>query len=194
TITEETYIYAVWEDITYTVSFNANGGTGSMLDETEQLGGYVLPECTFTAPTGKQFKCWAEGSASGQQYDDGDEYDVTADVTFYAVWENVPAQHVHDHGTTWKSDTNEHWNECACGDKANKAAHTDSTGDGKCDICEYQMSTTPNNPDDPNNTPDDPSDDKDGLGAGAIIAIVLGSLAILGGGFCFYWFIIRKRL
>ena len=59
------------------------------------------------------------------------------------------------------------------------------------------MSTSPNNPNDtpenPNNTTEDPSDDKDGLGAGAIIAIVLGSLAILGG-FCFYWFIIRKRL
>ena len=90
TITEETYIYAVWEDITYTVSFNANGGAGSMLDETEQLGGYVLPECTFTAPTGMQFKCWAEGSASGQQYDVGYEYDVTANVTFYAVWEDIP--------------------------------------------------------------------------------------------------------
>ena len=90
TITEETYIYAVWEDITYTVSFNANGGTGSMLDETEQLGGYVLPECTFTAPTGKQFKCWAEGSASGQQYDVSYEYDVTANVTFYAIWEDIP--------------------------------------------------------------------------------------------------------
>ena len=91
TVTEETNIYAVWEDTTYIVSFNANGGTGSMLDETEQLGGYVLPECTFTAPTGKQFKCWAEGSASGTQYNVDYEYDVTANVTFYAVWEEIPA-------------------------------------------------------------------------------------------------------
>ena len=74
----------------YTVKFDANGGTGTMPDETEQLGGYVLPECTFTAPTGKQFKCWAEGSASGQQYAVGYEYDVTANVTFYAVWEVIP--------------------------------------------------------------------------------------------------------
>ena len=140
TITEETYIYAVWEDITYTVSFNANGGAGSMLDETEQLGGYVLPECTFTAPTGKQFKCWAKGSASGQQYDVGYEYDVTANVTFYAVWENVPAQHVHNHGSEWKTDAENHWNECECGDKANVAAHTDENTDGKCDVCEYVIS------------------------------------------------------
>ncbi|MBO5286230.1 MAG: InlB B-repeat-containing protein [Clostridia bacterium] len=94
TVTEETIIYAVWEDVPvvkYTVTFNANGGTGTMLDETDQLGGYVLPECGFTAPTGKQFKCWAEGSASGTQYAVGYEYDVTANVTFFAVWEDVPS-------------------------------------------------------------------------------------------------------
>ena len=75
---------------TYTVSFNANGGTGSMLDDTEQFGGYVLPDCTFTAPSGKQFKCWAEGSESGNQYAPSEEYNVTSNVTFYAVWETIP--------------------------------------------------------------------------------------------------------
>ena len=75
---------------TYTVSFNANGGTGSMPDETDQLGGLALPECGFTAPAGKQFKCWAEGSASGDQYAPNEEYDVTGNVTFYAVWEDLP--------------------------------------------------------------------------------------------------------
>ena len=394
-ITAETYIYAIWEDIPvvkYNVSFNANGGSGTMLDETDQLGGYVLPECGFTAPTGKQFKCWAEGSASGQQYNVGYEYDVTANVTFYAVWEDIPVTnytinatagangtispsdevtvaegedktftitansgyhikdvkvngasvgavstytfndvaanatitvefevdtvpHVcnptlvpedepdcitagksayyhcgcgknyedaqgnteitnletwgilnalghnpstawstdgehhwkectrcagqqleksahsggtatctekavcatcntaygntvaHSHGSEWKNDANEHWNECDCGDKANKAAHTDSNNDGKCDTCEYQMTNgggnteTPDNPDNPNNTPDNPnntpdnpSDDKDGLGAGAIVGIVIGSVAVAGvGGFALFWFVIKKK-
>ena len=44
------------------------------------------------------------------------------------------------------------------------------------------------------NTPDDP-DKKGGLGTGAIIGIVLGAVAILGGGgFCLYWFVIKKKL
>ena len=137
--------YAIWEDITYTVSFNANGGSGTMLDETEQLGGYVLPECTFNAPTGKQFKCWAEGSASGQQYDVGYEYDVTANVTFYAVWEDIPGQHVHSHGSEWKTDAENHWNECTCGDKANVAPHADTNNDEKCDICSYAIPKAPSN-------------------------------------------------
>lgn len=41
---------------TYTVSFNANGGTGTMSDVTGISGSYTLPSCTFTAPSGKQFK------------------------------------------------------------------------------------------------------------------------------------------
>ena len=86
TITEETYIYAVWEDITYTVSFNANGGSGSM-NPVEFAGEYTLPSCTFTAPTGKKFKGWAT-SANGEVV--GATYNVTANVEFYAVWENIP--------------------------------------------------------------------------------------------------------
>ena len=98
-----------------------------------------------------------------------------------------PPAHTHDHGTIWKADEGEHWNECACGDKANKAAHTDSNNDGKCDTCEYQMSTTPN-------TPDAPTDVKDGLGTGAIIGIVIGSVAVAGvGGFSLFWFVIKKK-
>ena len=388
-ITAETYIYAIWEDIpvaNYTVSFNANGGSGSM-NPVQFAGEYTLPACGFTAPTGKQFKGWAT-SANGSIIE-GTTYNVTANVEFFAIWENIPVTnytinatagangtispsgevtvaegedktftitansgyhikdvkvngssvgavstytfndvaatatitvefevdtvpHVcnptlvpedepdcttagksayyhcecgknyedaqgnteitnletwgilnalghnpstawstdgeyhwkectrcagqqlekaahsggtatctekavcatcntaygntvaHSHGSEWKTDANEHWNECACGDKANKAAHTDSNNDGKCDTCEYQMTNgggnteTPDNPnntpDNPNNTPDDPSDDKDGLGAGAIVGIVIGSVAVVGiGGFALFWFVIKKK-
>ena len=53
---------------------------------------------------------------------------------------------------------------------------------------------TPTPDPDPDKTPDDPSDDKDGLGAGAIVGIVLGSLTVAGiGGFSLLWFVIKKR-
>ena len=186
----------------YIVSFDANGGTGSMLDEIDQLGGYVLPECTFTAPNGKQFKCWAEGSATGTQYESGYEYDVATDVTFYAIWEDIP--HEHNHGSEWQKNADEHWNECACGDKANKAPHIDDNGDNNCDICDYAMPAhdpdtpdQPDNPDNPGNNPpadNPPSDDEGGLGAGAIVGIACGSVAIVGiGGFAFLWFVIKKK-
>ena len=47
--------------------------------------------------------------------------------------------HTHAHGTEWKPDKDNHWNECACGDKANTAAHKDENTDGKCDVCAYNV-------------------------------------------------------
>ena len=42
--------------ITYTVSFTANGSTGTMADVNGISGEYTLPANGFTAPAGKQFK------------------------------------------------------------------------------------------------------------------------------------------
>ena len=83
------YHHAVWEDILYTVTFDANGGTGSMDAVTVASGeSYALPECGFTAPEGKQFKGWAT-SANGEVISDA-TIAVTEDTTLYAVWENIP--------------------------------------------------------------------------------------------------------
>ena len=73
---------------TYTVSFDANGGTGTMADVTGISGEYTLPACGFAAPDGKQFKGWAT-SADGTAIP-GTTIDVTADTTLYAIWENIP--------------------------------------------------------------------------------------------------------
>ena len=91
TVSADTTLYAIWEPIpvtTYTVSFNANGGTGTMADVTGVTGSYTLPTCTFTAPSGKQFKGWAT-SASGAVITDA-SITVTADTTLYAIWEPIP--------------------------------------------------------------------------------------------------------
>ena len=43
----------------HSVSFEANGGTGSMETQNVQHGAsYALPECTFTSPGGKYFVNW----------------------------------------------------------------------------------------------------------------------------------------
>lgn len=73
-----------------TVSFNANSGSGEMGDvQVEKDGTYTLPSCTFTAPTGKQFKGWAQ-AANGEVIS-GATITVSADTTLYAVWEDIPA-------------------------------------------------------------------------------------------------------
>lgn len=78
--------YEVPADTTYTVSFDANSGTGTMTPVTGISGEYELPACTFTAPSGKQFKAWSVG---GSEKAVGDKITVTADTTVTAVWENV---------------------------------------------------------------------------------------------------------
>ena len=89
TLVENITFYARWKTATnHNVSFDANNGTGSMAGGS-YLGAYTLPECTITAPSGKQFKCWALGSAdSTTQFDAGDTYYLHKDVTFYPVWED----------------------------------------------------------------------------------------------------------
>ena len=195
TLTSNTVVTAVWESL-YTVSFDARGGGGTMMSATAKGGEFTLPHCSFTAPEGKRFVGWS--TASGGEVIKAATYTVGADITLYAVWENIPVPppaHTHDYGTAWKTDANNHWKECECGEKSENAAHIDGNGDNKCDTCDYAMPT--HDPDDPGTTPpadNPPTDDDGGLGAGAIVGIVSGSVAVAGvGGFALFWFVIKKK-
>jgi len=70
-------------EVTYTVSFNANGGTGEMAPVANVSGEYTLPECTFTAPAESEFKAWKIGN---QEKQPGDKIYVGADTEIQAVW------------------------------------------------------------------------------------------------------------
>ena len=67
----------------YTVTYDANGGTGTMSDETSQY--YIFPSCDFTAPTGKTFDKW---EVNGKKYKVGDTLTLTEDITVKATWKN----------------------------------------------------------------------------------------------------------
>ena len=88
-MTENKTVYAIWEEIpvtTYTLTFDANGGTGSMTAKTDLTGEYTLPANGFTAPSGKQFKGWSLTT-------DGaivTKVDMTENRTVYAIWEEIP--------------------------------------------------------------------------------------------------------
>ena len=46
-------------ELCHTVTFDANGGTGTMDDDTVVRGEkYTLPDCAFDPPRGKVFECW----------------------------------------------------------------------------------------------------------------------------------------
>ena len=62
---------------TYTVTFDANGGTGTMTQITGINGQYILPSCGFTAPAGQEFAGWKVNNQ-------GDILQPNAIVTVYS--------------------------------------------------------------------------------------------------------------
>ncbi|HAG04502.1 MAG TPA: hypothetical protein DCG28_03585 [Lachnospiraceae bacterium] len=67
-----------------TVTFNANGGSGTMEDITvKKDGAYKLPECDFTAPTNTGFYKWR---IKGKLYSAGDEVEISDNTVLYATW------------------------------------------------------------------------------------------------------------
>ena len=84
-------LYAVWKPIKYSISFNANGGNGEMVDvSVEYDEPYTVTNCTFTK-TGVDFVGWTTNVDNGAEFypdDSVSNLTTTADatVTFYAVW------------------------------------------------------------------------------------------------------------
>ena len=84
-ITDSMTLYAKWIENKYTLTFDANGGTGSMTSIADLTGEYTLPSNGFTAPSGKQFKGWsltADGAIVTK-------VDMTENKTVYAIWEDI---------------------------------------------------------------------------------------------------------
>ena len=132
-VTGNVTFYAIWENI-YTITFDANGGTGEMAAVTGVTAGeYTLPANGFTAPSCKKFKGWAT-SENGEVIATA-TYNVTGNVTFYAIWEDDPA--AHNYGTEWYKNSEKHWHECAvCHTKKDEAPHVyDNDCDTTCNVC-----------------------------------------------------------
>ena len=69
-----------------TITFNGNGGSGSMDSVTVKAEtNYILPACGFTAPADQEFKAWEIG---GTEYKVGDSYTVNGDIEIKALWKN----------------------------------------------------------------------------------------------------------
>ena len=70
-----------------TISFDPNGGTGTMKPMRVKAGvGYTLPECTFTPPEGKEFAGWL--AVNGNVYPAGNVATFSIDQTLKATWKD----------------------------------------------------------------------------------------------------------
>ncbi|PKY65984.1 hypothetical protein CYJ25_06505 [Schaalia turicensis] len=91
----DTVVRAVWKKIPVKVSYDANGGSGSMDDATVDKGSKykVLPNA-FVAPDDTQeFKAW---EVDGQEVAPGTEIIVKGDTVVRAVWKKIPVKVSYD--------------------------------------------------------------------------------------------------
>lgn len=81
-------LYAVWKANTYTVKYNANGGTGAPGNQTKTYGVTLKLSSTIPTKTNYNFLGWGtSASATTVAYKAGANYTANAAITLYAIWE-----------------------------------------------------------------------------------------------------------
>ena len=85
-------LYAVWEQIpvtTYTLKYNANGGNNPPASQTGN--GSITISSSKPTRDGYTFKRWnTKSDGTGTSYNPGATFNLTANVTLYAIWELNP--------------------------------------------------------------------------------------------------------
>ena len=80
-------LYAQWY-APYTVSFNANGGSGAPSNQTKVYNTPLTLSTTKPTRTGYTFKNWnTKSDGTGTSYASGANYTANAAVTLYAIWQ-----------------------------------------------------------------------------------------------------------
>lgn len=81
-------LYAVWKANTYTVTYNANGGSGAPSNQTKTYGKELTLSSTKPTRANYTFKGWGTStSATTISYAAGAKYTKNAAITLYAIWE-----------------------------------------------------------------------------------------------------------
>ena len=83
----DTNLYARWTPITYSITYNANGGTGSVTGQTFTYGSTVTSRNNGYTRPGYTFLGWSTSqTATSAAYLAGSSYTLYGSMTLYAVW------------------------------------------------------------------------------------------------------------
>lgn len=81
-------LYAIWKQKMYTVTYNANGGTGAPASQTKTHDAALTLSTTIPTRSNYIFKGWSNSATSSIiAYKSGASYTSNANITLYAVWE-----------------------------------------------------------------------------------------------------------
>ena len=91
-------LYAQWKPNTYSVTYNANGGSGAPAAQTKTHGVNLTLSSSKPSRSGYNFKCWnTKSDGTGTNYNPGSTYSANSGVTLYAIWSKT---HVHSYTKT----------------------------------------------------------------------------------------------
>lgn len=84
---ESNTLYAVWQANTYTIKYNANGGSGAPSNQTKTHNKTLILSSTKPTRTNYNFEGWSTSStATSYEYPAGGSYTDNKAATLYAVW------------------------------------------------------------------------------------------------------------
>lgn len=109
-------------ETTYSLTTQVNGGNGTISASKAGLAAGSHETIVFTPDSGYQIDTVTVNGVKAEVLSNMLEVIMDADKTVIVTYKGIP--HVHNHGKDWKSDADNHWHECPCGDRKDVAAHS----------------------------------------------------------------------
>lgn len=109
-------------ETTYSLTTQVNGGHGTISASKAGLAAGSHETIVFTPDSGYEIDTVTVNGVKAEVLSNTLEVIMDADKTVIVTYKSIP--HIHNHGADWKSDADNHWHECPCGDKKDTAAHS----------------------------------------------------------------------
>lgn len=109
-------------ETTYNLTTQVNGGHGTISASKAGLAAGSQETVVFTPDSGYEIDTVTVNGVKAEVLSNTLEVIMDADKTVIVTYKSIP--HTHNHGADWKSDADNHWHECPCGDRKDIAAHS----------------------------------------------------------------------
>jgi len=109
-------------ETTYNLTTQVNGGNGTISASKAGLAAGSHETVVFTPDSGYEIDTVTVNGVKTEVFSNTLEVIMDADKTVIVTYKSIP--HTHSYGADWKSDADNHWHECPCGDKKDTAAHS----------------------------------------------------------------------
>lgn len=109
-------------ETTYSLTTQVNGEHGTISASKAGLAAGSHETIVFTPDSGYKIDTVTVNGVKAEVLSNMLEVIMDADKTVIVTYKSIP--HIHNYGTAWKSDADNHWHECPCGDRKDIAAHS----------------------------------------------------------------------